>query len=178
MRRLMKLALAGVAAAAMAGSAMAASADKHVMNVALPSGGTAHIEYYGDVAPKVTIAAGALAPFTAGWAPIAIPGFGNLDQAIARMNAAQASMMKQVQEMTRGVGAAVAPVSVASYGNMPAGANSISVVSVSNGGATCSRTTQVTSEGVGKAPKVVSTVSGDCASAPESKPSSGPVNRT
>jgi hypothetical protein len=178
MRKLMKLALAGVAAAAVAGSAMAASADKHMMNVALPNGGTAHIEYYGDVAPKVTIAPGEFAPFATGWAPMALPGFGNLDQAIARMNAAQAAMMKQVRHMTRDGGTKVAPINVVSYGDIPAGANSVRVVSVSNGSGTCTRTTQVTSQGAGKAPKVVSNVSGDCASAPEAKSSSGPVNRT
>lgn len=174
MRRLMKLALAGVAAAAMAGSAMAASADKHVMDVALPNGGTAHIQYYGDVAPKVTVAPGQFAA----WAPMAFPGFGNLDQAIARMNAVQAAMMTQVRQMTRGVGTSVAPVNVASYGNMPAGANSVSVVSVSNGGATCTRTTQITSQGAGKAPKVVSKVTGDCGSGPAAKTQPEPVDRT
>jgi hypothetical protein len=174
MRTLVKLAFAGVAAAAIAGTAVAASGDQHVMNVALPNGGTAHIQYYGDVAPKVTIDPGA----SAAWTPMAFPGFGNLDQAIARMDAAQAAMMSQVQQMTRGVGSKVAPIDVVSYDNMPAGANSVSIVSVSNGGATCTRTTQVTSEGAGKAPKVVSKVSGECAPAAEAKPSAGPVNRT
>jgi hypothetical protein len=178
MRKLVKLAFAGVAAAAIAGSAVAASSDKHMMEVALPNGGTAHIEYYGDVAPKVTIAPGAFAPFGAAWAPMAFPSFGNLDQVIARMNAAQAAMMKQVQQITRGVGSKVAPINVVSYGDMPAGANSVSVVSVSNGGGTCTRTTQVTSEGVGKAPKVVSKITGNCAPAAEPNVSPEPVNRT
>lgn len=178
MRKLVKLAFAGVAAVAIAGTAVAASGDKHVMTVALPDGGAAHIEYYGDVAPKVTIAPGEFAPFGAAWAPMAFPNFGNLDQAIARMNAAQAAMMKQVQQITRGVGSKMAPIDVVSYGNMPAGANSVSVVSVSNGGATCSRTTEITSRGAGKAPKVVSKISGECAPGAEAKPSSEPVNRT
>jgi hypothetical protein len=94
------------------------------------------------------------------------------------MNAAQAAMMKQVQQITRGVGSKVAPINVVSYGDMPAGANSVSVVSVSNGGATCTRTTQVTSEGAGKAPNVVSKVSGNCAPAATPEASPGPVNRT
>ena len=181
MRRLVKLAFAGVAAAAIAGTAVAASAEKHRMDVALPGGGTAHIEYYGDVAPKVTIAPGAFAPFTAGWAPMAFPDFGAI---MRQMNVEQAAMMKQVQQVTRqGVGSAVAPIDVASYGNMPAGANSVSVVSVSNGSGTCTRTTEITSQGAGKAPKVVSNISGDCGSAGAAKPpaavqSPGPVNRT
>lgn len=178
MRKLVKLAFAGVAAAAIASTAVAASGDRHRMDVALPNGGIAHIEYYGDVAPKVTIAPGEFAPFVADWSAMALPGFGNLDQAIARMNAAQAAMMNQVRQMTRGVGTSVAPVNVASYGNMPAGANSVSVVSVSNGGATCTRTTQITSQGAGKAPKVVSKVTGDCGSGPAAKTQPEPVDRT
>lgn len=181
MRRLVKLAFAGVAAAAIAGTAFAASGDKHRMDVALPGGGTAHIEYYGDVAPRVTIAPGEFAPFSAGWAPMAFPDFGRI---IQRMNAEQAAMAKQVQELTRaGVGSAVAPVNVASYGTMPAGANSVSVVSVSNGAGTCTRTTQITSQGEGKAPKVVSKISGNCSNAPTERPSAevqsrGPLDRT
>lgn len=179
MRKLVKLAFAGVAAAAIAGTAVAASGDKHMMEVALPNGGTAHIEYYGDVAPKVTFAPGTFAPFSVGWAPMAFPDFGAIMQ---RMNAEQAAMMKEVQEMTR-AGSAVAPINVASYGNMPAGSNSISVVSVSNGGGICTRTTQVTSQGAGKAPKVVSEISGDCGTAPAARPSAaaqapGPIDRT
>lgn len=181
MRKLVKLAFAGVAAAAIAGTAVAASADKHGMDVALPGGGTAHIEYSGDIAPKVTIAPGAFAPFAAGWAPMAFPDFGAIMQ---RMNAEQAAMMKQVRQMTReGIGNSVAPINVASYGNMPAGANSVSVVSVSNGSGTCTRTTEITSQGAGKAPKVVSNISGDCGTAGTAKSSAAvqpprPVNRT
>jgi hypothetical protein len=181
MRTLVKLAFAGVAAAAIAGTAMAASADRHRMDVALPGGGTAHIEYYGDVAPKVTIAPGLFAPYSVGWAPMALPDFGRI---IQRMNAEQAAMMNQVQQMTRrGVGSAVAPVNVVSYGNMPAGANSVSVISVSNGSATCRRSTQITSQGEGKPPKVVSNISGNCGAAPGANPSASvqsraPIDRT
>jgi hypothetical protein len=181
MRKLVKLAFAGVVAAAIAGTAVAASADRHRMDVALPGGGTAHIEYYGDVAPKVTIAPGPFAPLSVGWAPMAFPDFRSI---IQRMNAEQAAMMKQVQEITRqGVGSAVAPIDMASYGTMPAGANSVSVVSVSNGGGTCTRTTQIISQGSGIAPKVVSNISGNCGTARGAKPSAAvqsprPINRT
>lgn len=181
MRKLVKLAFAGVAAAAIAGTAVAASGDRHMLEVALPGGGTAHVEYYGDIAPRITIAPGDFAPFPVAWAPMAFPDFGRI---IQRMNAEQAAMMKQVRQMTReGAGTAVAPVNVASYGNLPAGANSISVVSVSNGAGTCTRTTEITSQGAGKAPKVMSNISGDCGTAPAVKPSAAvqsarPVDRT
>ena len=54
----MKLAailLAG-AAAAIAGTALAATSNSHVMNVSLPDGSVAHVEYVGSVPPKVTVA--------------------------------------------------------------------------------------------------------------------------
>jgi hypothetical protein len=180
MRKLAKLAFAGIAAAAIAGTAVAASADRHVMTVDLPDGGTAHIEYYGDVAPKVTFAPGAVAPFRVGWAPLAFPDLGNFDQVFARMAKQREALLKQAQEMARGVGGSVAPANVASFGNMPAGANSVSVVSISNDSGTCTRTTQVTSQGAGKAPKVVSNISGDCAPDPGSKLTTarGPLDRT
>ena len=54
-------------------------------------------------------------------------------------------------------------MNVAVYGNAPAGTQSVTVVSTSNGSKSCTRTTQLTSQGAGKPPKVVTSVSGDCA---------------
>jgi hypothetical protein len=157
-----KIALAGLAAAAIAGAAVAAGPQKHVMTVALPNGGQAHIEYYGDVAPKVTVEQ---APLSAGWAPIALPDYSNFDRIFQQIDAQRDALMKQVQQMTRQVpGSPVSPISIASYGSMPEGTRSVSVVSVSHGGGTCTRTTEIVSQGPGKAPKVASNVTGDCSS--------------
>ncbi len=181
MHNLVKFAFAGIASAAIAGTAVAASADKHMLEVALPGGVTAHIEYYGDVAPKVTIVPGTFAPFAVGWAPAVFPDFGAIMQ---RMDAERAAMMKQVRQMTsRGAGGGVAPINVASYANMPAGTNSVSVVSISNGSGTCTRTTRIIAQGAGKAPKVVSDVSGTCGSEPgaagsAAPPPAGSIDRT
>ena len=60
---------------------------------------------------------------------------------------------------------AVPGMDVASYGNLPAAADSVSVVSVSNGGSSCTRTTEVVSQGPGKPPKVTTNVSGNCGAA-------------
>jgi hypothetical protein len=184
-----KIVLVGAAALAVAGAAVAATPAKHVMNVSLPDGSTAHIEYVGDVAPKVTIAPGPFAPFSIGWEPMAIPDFSRIDRIMADMERQRAAILQQVQQMPHhGIG--IPTATIASYGNipsLPAGANSISVVSVSNGGATCTRTTRVTSEGPGKAPKVESSVSGNCSASaapvPQAKPtaaprSSAPVDHT
>lgn len=176
MRTLPAIALAGIAAA-LAGTAIAANPKTHVMDVPLPDGSVARVEYAGDVAPRVTIAP---APFESAWLPGAIPSFAGFDRMIEQMNRQTQDMMRQVQEIQTHPGQA--GLNVAGYGNLPAGADSVSVVSVSNGRGTCTRTTQMVSQGAGKPPKVTSNVSGDCGSgtgAP-STPAQGsaPINPT
>lgn len=176
MRTLPAIALAGIAAA-LAGTAIAANPKTHVMDVPLPDGSVARVEYAGDVAPRVTIAP---APFESAWLPGAIPSFAGFDRMIEQMNRQTQDMMRQVQEIQTHPGQA--GLNVAGYGNLPAGADSVSVVSVSNGRGTCTRTTQMVSQGAGKPPKVSSNVSGDCGSgtgAP-STPAQGsaPINPT
>jgi hypothetical protein len=82
-------------------------------------------------------------------------------------------MLRQAQQISHQPPGAATRY-IASYGNMPAGATSTTIVSYSNGGRTCTRTTEAVSEGAGKAPKVTSSVSGDCGAAA----SAAPVNRT
>ena len=149
------IALAGIAAAALAGTSIAANSQTHKMDVPLPDGGVVHVEYAGDVAPKVTVAPsqpGAL------WMQSAFPEFGNFDRIFAQTN----SQMRQIEQMARQPAGAPG-MNIASYGSLPAGTSSISVVSTSNGSKSCTRTTEVTSQGAGKPPKVVTNVSGDCA---------------
>jgi hypothetical protein len=164
------LAIACSAAALLAGSALAAQPKSHVMDVPLPSGGVAHVEYVGDVAPTVTVE-----PARDAWGAMAVPGFGNIGRMIEDMNRRTAEMMRRAQQMPRrplGPG-----LNIASYGAAPAGTSSVSVVSVSNGSGTCTRTTEVVGQGAGKPPKVTSRVTGDCsgASAPAAP---APLNRT
>jgi hypothetical protein len=73
-----------------------------------------------------------------------------MDQQMARMN----------QQMARQ--SMVPGMNVVSYGNVPAGTNSVSVYTVSNGGHSCTRTTEVVSQGEGKPPKVTTKTSGEC----------------
>ena len=171
MRKLPAFAFAGVAAAALAGTAIAAAPKTHVMNVPLPDGSVAHVEYVGDVAPKVTIAPRHMADVDMPWA-MPFPSFAGFDRIMQEMQRQSQAMMRQAQAIAhQPLGAA--PY-IASYGNLPAGETSTTVVSVSNGGATCTRTTEVVSEGAGKPPKVTSSVSGQCAKAPVAP--GGPVN--
>jgi len=156
------LAFAGAAAAALAGTAIAANPKTHRMDVPLPGGGVAHVDYVGDVAPKVTVA-----PVEAGglWAPMAFPSFGNFDAMFQQMD----RQIRQMQQMARQP-LGRPGLNIASYGNMPEGSRSTTVVSTSNGGVSCTRTTEVVSQGVGKPPKVTTNVSGDCGDGAAARP--------
>ena len=160
MRKAHAIILAGLGAVTLTGAAAAASQATHTLNVPLPDGSVAKVQYVGDIAPKVSVTP---APLFAG-----IPSFGMFDRSMA-------DMQRQIDAMMRQMNEAAAPslgtpgMNVAAYGNMPAGSSSMTMVSTSNGSKTCTRTTEVTSQGVGKPPKVVSNVSGDCAAAPPAK---------
>ena len=159
MRKLPAFVLGGVAAAALAGTAIAAGPKPHVMNVPLPDGSTARVEYVGDVAPKVTVQPRRMGDPTMPWA-MSFPSFGNFDRIFADMQRRSEEMIRQAQQAAHEP-AGAAPY-IAAYGDLPAGQTSTTVVSVSNGGATCTRTTEVVSQGPGKPPKVTSNVSGQC----------------
>jgi hypothetical protein len=162
------------AAAAIAGTALAATSNNHVMNVSLPDGSIARVEYAGNVPPKVTVAPAPL-PHDA-WMS-GVPSFAGFDRMFEQMD----RQMRQIEQMarqsigTRGIIPGTAPgMNVASYGNLPAGADSVSVVSVSNGASTCTRTTEVVSQGAGKPPKVTTNVSGNCGAQSQPAPSATP----
>jgi hypothetical protein len=154
MRKAHGLVLAGLGAAALAGAAVAASRDSHILNVPLPDGSTARVEYIGDVAPKVTVL------------PAPVSPFGLFDRSAFDMQRQLDAMMRQIDSMARLPVTRTPGMNVAAYGNAPAGTQSVTVVSTSNGTKTCTRTTEVTSQGVGKPPKVVTNVSGDCGTQP------------
>ena len=158
MRKAFGVVLAGLGAVGIAGAAVAASRDTHTMNVPLPDGSTARVEYVGDVAPKVTLV------------PAPEPRFGLFDRSMFDMQRQIDSMMKQVDAMARMPVAGAPGMNVAAYGNAPEGSSSVTVVSTSNGAKTCTRTTEVTAQGAGKPPKVVTIVSGDCGTAPAPAP--------
>jgi hypothetical protein len=171
--------LAGVAALALAGTAVAASHNNHVINVALPDGSVAEIEYAGKVAPIVTIQpARPPAVSDDDWMPsLSVAG---LDRMMADMNRQTEALIRQAQQMARQPAGVPGSPIVASFGNVPAGVTSTTVVSYSNGNSTCTRTTQTVSQGAGKPPKVISNVSGDCSASPAPAPqrSGAPINRT
>jgi hypothetical protein len=170
-------ALAGAAALAIAGTAFAATprpnSDTHVMTVPLPDGSVARVEYAGAIAPKVTVEPRSLGEF--GWAPMALPSFAGFDRMMADIQRQSEQMIRQAQQMAGHPAVPGAQPYIAAYSNLPAGQASETVVSVnSNGRSSCTRTTEVVSQGPGKPPKVTSSVTGDCgAAAPPAA-----VNRT
>ena len=174
--KLLPLAITG-AAVAIAGSAVAASSKTHVMNVALPDGSAARIEYVGDVPPKVTVA-----PSPMGTQVMPFPTFEGFDRMAAEIQRQSQEMVRQAEDMARGTGGA-APF-IAAYGDMPAGHISTTVVTTSRNGVSCTRTTEVVSQGEGKPPKVTSNFSGTCdGSAAPTAPAApaaptGRINRT
>ncbi|MES2327760.1 MAG: hypothetical protein V4499_10575 [Pseudomonadota bacterium] len=159
MRKAFGLVVAGLGAAAIAGAAVAATRDTHILNVPAPDGSTVRVEYVGDVAPKVTVVPG----------PVVAP-FGLFDRSAFDIQRQIDAMMRQVDTMAKIPIAGTPGLNVAAYGNAPAGSESVTVVSTSNGSKTCTRTTEVTAQGAGKPPKVVTNVSGDCANEPAAAP--------
>ena len=177
MRKLSAFALVGAAAVACAGAAVAgppntaATAQRHVMTVPLADGSMVRVDYAGEVAPTVTLAAPRPTDAESAWG-ITVPSLAGFDRMIAEMQRQSQEMVRRAHQMARQP-AGSAPY-IASFGDMPAGQTSTTVVSVSNNGQSCTRTTKVVSQGPGKPPKVTSSATGSCgATAP-----AGPINRT
>ena len=85
--------LAGGAALLLAGTAAFAAEKLHTMEVSLPDGSVAQIEYRGDVAPRV-----AVQPVDA--VPVAfVDPFAQFDRMAAYMEAQHHAMMQQVAAM-------------------------------------------------------------------------------
>ena len=157
MRKAYAIVLAGLGAVTLTGAAVAASRDIHIFNVPLPDGSTARVEYVGNVAPKVTVTPTPLST--------AVPPFGMFDRSMFDMQRQIDAMMRQVDQMARQPVAGTPGLNVAAYGNAPAGSSSVTIVTESNGNQTCTRRTEVISQGAGRPPKMVSSVSGNCGEA-------------
>jgi hypothetical protein len=157
--------LAGAAALLVAGSAAAAAEKLHKMEVALPDGGTAHIEYEGDVAPKVTIEP------VERQAQVRYDPFAELDRIAYQMRARHQAMLRQMAAMQAaaesGATAAATP-GMTFVGNLPAGAQ-VTYFSSTTDANGCTRTVQYSSDGSGEAPEVTRASAGSCDTASESE---------
>lgn len=151
--------LAGVAIAALAGAALGLANDKQTMTVGLPDGSLAHIEYKGDVPPKVAIdpASQFVVPVVFTNPTIFWPS-SLFDQIAADMELQADAMLKQA----RLIEAAAAKDGALDTGRLPAGMRNYHFVAMSTQNGTCSRSVQMTSLGPSQQPKVVSSSSGNC----------------
>lgn len=165
--RLASVLLIGAAVAGVTGLALAAGPAVHEMTVAMPNGGTAHIRYTGDVAPKVNFVQGPASPFVM---TAFGPGFGaespfaEIERIQALMDRQMASMMLQARQMQ--VQAMRDPLYAATFNGVPAGDNAMHFVSTSSGNNYCFRSVQITASPSGGAPKVVSHTEGNCGGSP------------
>lgn len=166
MRMLKTSLLAGVAAAAigLAGAASAQTGGVHVMTVQLPGGGVAQIQYTGNIAPRVSFGE-APAPIAA-FAPMpaffgAGSPFATLDRISAEMDREAAAMFRQTAALA--AEARSGQLTEAAMRDLPPGSRSYSYVSTMSGNGVCSESVEITSQGNGAPPRVVSHRSGNCA---------------
>jgi hypothetical protein len=146
--------------AASAGLAVALSPATHILKVQMPDGGTAEIQYAGDVPPKVS--------FTDMPAAFAFPMkdlFAD-DPAFADLRKMSAAMDSQMNDL---MSRATAPGGVLKAGGFapltdvaPADGDYTMISTQSNGNTYCERSVEVTRSPGDKAPKVVTHTSGDC----------------
>jgi hypothetical protein len=153
-----------------AGTTAVAAETLHKMQVALPDGGTVHVEYTGEVAPKVTVEQ---APPQA---RVAYDPFAELDRIAYQMRARQQAMLQQMAAMQQAAaeGRATAPGQVALVGNVPAGAQ-VSYFSSTTDANGCTQTVQYSSDGSGAEPQVTRASSGSCDSAAASDAAPAPA---
>ncbi len=170
MRKIRNAAFGGVAALCVAGVAVAANYHSRVMNVALPDGSVARIEYQGDVAPNVKIEA------PVRFVPVGVANvfeaspFDAFDRIAADLNRQTEAMIEQANILQREAFAPDGKLNLTAFGNLPAGTIDYSSIMTSDGKSTCTRNWQVTSQGANAQPKVVSTSSGDCAALSKAVP--------
>lgn len=162
MQKFQIAALTGIAALTVAGLALVVGQDTRMIEVDLPNGAIARIEYQGGLAPQVSVAPTLnLMPtgFTDLSANSAFAAFERIESDLHR----QAELMMQDMDVSD-----VVPIGNASQldlnsaAKLPAGTVHYSFVSTSTKNGTCTRSVEVTSDGTNASPKVVSHTSGSC----------------
>lgn len=159
---------AGAAAVLLSGVVSFAAAkdlELHTMTLRLPGGAAEQIRYTGDVPPDVVIEPQSL-PIAFGW-PGALASsapFAMLDRISADMNREMNETMRQMDALAAQSVARVQTPTAIGTGELPAGSESYSFVSMGGGKMFCARSVEVTSRGTGEKPHVVSRSYGDCGS--------------
>lgn len=163
--------LLGAAALALlgAGVAEAATARLHTMKVDAPDGSVVHVQYSGDVAPRVEIVPVNAA--TPAEASAMMDPFAQMDQISAMMDAQMSAMMQraalmqqhaarmQQQAVANGAPSDAPGFTVA--GNVPKGMQ-VTYYSSSTDANGCTRSSSYSSDGSGAEPKVTQVASDGC----------------
>ena len=163
-RTAMTAGAAAVAAIGFCGAALAQSPQAHTLTLALPGGGVEQILYTGSVAPQVYVSDAPAPAF------VALPSvfgaaspFAELERISAAMDREAAQMLREAAAVSAAPGGA--PIDVAALANLPAGSREYSFISTMNGNGVCSRSVEITAEGNGAPPRVVTHSSGNCTAA-------------
>lgn len=165
MRALKTVLGAGVAAVAALGPcsiALAQSPQTHVLTIALPGGGIEQVRYTGSVAPQVYVS-DAPVPVS-----IAFPAMFGVGSPFAELERISAAMDRQADRLFREaavLSAGAAQPNVTAISTLPAGTREYSFVSRATGSGVCSRSVEITAQGNGAPPHVVTHTSGNCAAA-------------
>jgi hypothetical protein len=161
--------LAGVASVALAGIASA-----HSLTVQLPGGATENVTYTGDVPPQISFGPTPIAASPDwGFVPASSSPVAFLQQISAEMDRQTAAMLNQMDQLQtvalRQIASGGQPLEV-DMTNLPRGAQSYSFVSTSSSSGVCTQSMQVTSNGPGQKPQVVTHSSGNCGAVGASAP--------
>ena len=157
-RTTLRAGTAALAVVGFAGIAVAQTAQTHVMTVRLPGGGVEQIRYVGDTPPPIYINDGPAVV-------AAMPSLFGPDSPFAEMERISAAMDREADRMFReaaAVAANPAALTTAALDSQPAGAHEYSFVSTVTGNGACSRSVEITSQGNGAPPHVVTHTSGNC----------------
>ncbi len=152
---------AGVALLGFVGMAQAKPPVVHELHISLPGGAVETIRYTGDVAPKVSVLPGSMAP--GAFMPMSTafasdPLFAQMDRISAMMDR-QASLLMRQAETLSAMQDANKPFE-ATFSDLPAGSQAYSFVSTISGNNVCVRSVRVTYQGSKR--NVQSSSSGHC----------------
>lgn len=157
--------LAGGAALLLAGTTAYAADKLHTLNVSLPDGAIAQIEYSGEVAPKVSVVPAEVVPIA-----LADP-FAEFERMAAYMEAQHRAMMRQVAAMEQAAARAAPGASgqMTLVGDLPAGTHFTYVSSTTDANG-CTQTVEYRSDGGSAQPRVTRTSAGSCDKATSDAP--------
>jgi len=133
-----------------AGLALALSPLTHTLTVKTPDGGTAEIQYVGDVPPRIS--------FKGAPEAVALP----MDPAFVDLQRISAAMDREMDDVMSRM---AAPASTLKAGGFDAGApgrDGFTTISTENGGAYCGRSVEITQGPNDKEPKVMTRTFGNC----------------